>query len=139
MVNYWQLIHLHSFQCFHQGVKINNDGVIGEMLNYFPGGSCGKASAYNARDLGLIPGRGRSPGERNGNLLQCSCLENLTDGEAQKTTVHGVAKSWTRVSDFTFTFTLKRTRVWVTSEDLMHSIVTMVNTTVLYTSKLLRG
>ena len=90
MVNYWQLIHLHSFQWFHQGIKINNDGVIGEMLNDFPGA---QASAYNGRDLGSIPGRGRSPGERNGNLLQCSCLENLTDGEAQKTTVHGVAKS----------------------------------------------
>ena len=40
----------------------------------FPGGSAGKESAYNAGDLGLIPGLGRSPGERNGNSLQCSCL-----------------------------------------------------------------
>ena len=45
----------------------------------FPGGSDGKASAYNAGDLGSIPGLGRSPGEGNGNPLQYSCLENPTD------------------------------------------------------------
>ena len=49
---------------------------------YFPGGSDGKASAYNAGDLGLIPGSGRSPGEGNGNSLQYSCLENPMDGGA---------------------------------------------------------
>ena len=42
----------------------------------FPGGSGGKASAYNAGDAGSIPGSGRSPGEGNGNPLQYSCLEN---------------------------------------------------------------
>ena len=41
----------------------------------FPGGSDGKASVYNAGDLGLIPGSGRSPGEENGNPLQYYCLE----------------------------------------------------------------
>ena len=46
------------------------------------GGSDGKASAYNAGDLGSIPGSGRSPGEGNGNPLQYSCLENPMDGEA---------------------------------------------------------
>ena len=45
----------------------------------FPGGSDSKASAYNAGDPGSIPGLGRSPGEANGNPLQCSCLENPTD------------------------------------------------------------
>ena len=40
----------------------------------FPGSSDGKASAYNAGDLGSIPGSGRSPGEGNGNPLQYSCL-----------------------------------------------------------------
>ena len=39
-----------------------------------------KASAYNAGDLGWIPGSGRSPGEGNGNPLQYSCLENPMDG-----------------------------------------------------------
>ena len=48
--------------------------------NLFPGGSDGKASAYNAGDPGLIPGLGRSPGEGNGNPLQYSCLENPVDG-----------------------------------------------------------
>ena len=41
-----------------------------------------KASAYNAGDLGSIPGSGGSPGEGNGNPLQYSCLENPSDGEA---------------------------------------------------------
>ncbi|CAM9510333.1 unnamed protein product [Rangifer tarandus platyrhynchus] len=45
----------------------------------FPGGSDGKASAYNVGDLGSIPGLGRSPGEGNGNPLQYSCLENPMD------------------------------------------------------------
>jgi len=48
----------------------------------FPGGSDGKASAYNEGDPGSIPGLGRSPGEGNGNLLQYSCLGNPMDGEA---------------------------------------------------------
>ena len=49
------------------------------MLHIFPGGSDSKESACNAGDLGLIPGLERSPGEENGNLLQCSCLGNLMD------------------------------------------------------------
>ena len=61
--------------------------------------SDGKESACNAGDLGLIPGSGRSPGEGNGNPLQCSCLENPLDGGAWCATVHGVTKSQTRLSD----------------------------------------
>ena len=45
----------------------------------FPGGSDGKASAYNVGDLGSIPGSGRSPGEGHGSPLQYSCLENPMD------------------------------------------------------------
>ena len=71
----------------------------------FPGGSEVKASACNAGDLGSIPGSGRSPGEGNGNPLQYSCLENPMDGGAWWATVHGVAKSRTRLSDHTFTHT----------------------------------
>ena len=48
----------------------------------FPGGSDGKASVYNAGDLGSIPELGRFPGEGSGNPLQYSCLENPVDGEA---------------------------------------------------------
>ena len=72
----------------------------------FPGGSDGKASACNAGNLGLIPGSGRSPGEGNGNPLQYSCLENPMDRGAWWAAVHGVAKSWTRLSEFTFTLRL---------------------------------
>ena len=46
----------------------------------FPGCSDGKASVYNAGDLGSIPGLGRISREGNGNLLQYSCLENPMDG-----------------------------------------------------------
>ena len=45
----------------------------------FPGGSDGKTSVYNVRDLGLIPGLGRFPGERNDNPLQYTYLENPMD------------------------------------------------------------
>ena len=48
----------------------------------FPGRSDDKASVYNTRDPGLIPGLGRSPGEGNGSPLQYSCLENPMDGGA---------------------------------------------------------
>ena len=52
-----------------------------------------------AGDQGSIPGLGSSSGEGNGNPLQYSCLENSKDREAWRTTVHGVAKSQTRLSD----------------------------------------
>ena len=68
----------------------------------FPGGSEVKASACNAGELGSIPGLGRAPGEENGNPLQYSCLENPMDRGALWAIVHRVAKSQTRLSDFTF-------------------------------------
>ena len=64
----------------------------------------GKASAYNVGDPGSIPGSGRSPGEGKGNELQYPCLENPMKGGASLATVHGVAKSPTQLSDFTFFF-----------------------------------
>ena len=63
------------------------------------GGSDGKESAHDSGDLGLIPGWGRSPGEENGNLLQCSCLENSMDKGAWWATVYEIAKCQTRLSD----------------------------------------
>ena len=51
------------------------------------------ANAGDIRDVGSIPGSGRSPGEGNGNPLQYSCLENSTDRGAWWAIVHGVAKS----------------------------------------------
>ena len=65
-------------------------------------GSDGKEPACNVGDPGSIPGSGRSPGEGNGNPLQCSCLENAMDGGAWRAIGHGVAKSRARLSDFTF-------------------------------------
>ena len=53
--------YVYSIFCFIVFITFRND---------FPGGSDGKASAYNAGDLGSIPRLGRSPGEGNGNLLQ---------------------------------------------------------------------
>ena len=61
-------------------------------------------SACNAGDPGSIPGFRRSPGEGNGNSNQYSCLENPTDRGAWYAPVHGVTKSGTQLSDFTFTF-----------------------------------
>ena len=71
---------------------------IGSLLQYSwasPVAQLVKESACNVGDLGLIPGLGRTPGEGNGYSLQYSGLENSMD-----CTVHGVAKSWTRLSDF---------------------------------------
>ena len=64
-------------------------------------GSDGKESACNAGDPASIPGSGKSLGEGNGNPLQYSCLENPKEREAWQTTVHGVTKSQTRLSNST--------------------------------------
>ena len=69
---------LHSWVCLPHRAILH----FGNNLKGFPGGSDGKASAYNAGDPGSIPGLGRSPGEGNGNPLQYSCLEILMDGRA---------------------------------------------------------
>ena len=63
------------------------------MTTRFPGGSDGKESG----DLGSILGLGRSPGGGHGNPLQYSCLEKSMDRGAWSATVHGVAKSQTRL------------------------------------------
>ena len=53
------------------------------------------ANAGDTRDVGAIPGFGRSPGEGNGSLLHYSCLEKPMDKGAGWATVHRVIKSWT--------------------------------------------
>ena len=65
----------------------------------FPGVLDTKEFTCNAGGLGSILGTGRSPGEVNGYPLQYSCLENSMDRGDQQATVHGVAKSWTQLSD----------------------------------------
>ena len=67
-------------------------------MDCFPGGSAVKNLRVNVRDLrdmGLIPGSGKSPGEGNGNPFQFSYLENSMDSGDWQATVHGVAKRWT--------------------------------------------
>ena len=68
----------------------------------FPGGLDSKESACNAGDTGdagSVPGPGRSPGERNGNPLQYSCLGNPMDRGAWQAAVHEVAKNLTQLSN----------------------------------------
>ena len=86
---------------FHLWAVIN---IIYTWFQDFPGGSDSKASAYNTGDSGSIPGSGRSPGGGIGNPLQYCCLKYPMDGGACLAAVHRVAKSRTRLSDFTFTF-----------------------------------
>ena len=68
----------------------------------FPRWLSGKESACqvgDTREAGLIPGSERSSAEGNGNPLQYSCQENPVDRGAWWAIVHGVAKSWTQLSD----------------------------------------
>ena len=68
-------------------------------VNDLPRWLSGKESTCNAEDSGLIPGLGRYPGGRNGNPLQYSCHDNPMDRAALRATVHGVAKTQTKLSD----------------------------------------
>ena len=63
------------------------------------GSSAGKESACNAGELGSIPGLRRSPGGGHGNPLQNSCLRNPHGQRSLVGYIHGVTKSWTRLSD----------------------------------------
>ena len=84
----------------------------------FPGGSYSKESAYNAEDPGSIPGLGRSPGEGNGNSLQCSCLGNPMDGGAYRLQSMGsqrVGHDWATSLYFSFLYgpTLSHIHTWL--------------------------
>ena len=82
---FWMQLSLYCF--LFSNVSSGSYPIL--FIYVFPGGSDSKASAYNAGDLGSIPGLGRSPGEGNGNPLQYSCLENPMDGGTWWATVHG--------------------------------------------------
>ena len=72
------------------------------ILGSFPGDVVVKnlpATAGDTGDVGSIRKSIRSPGEGNGNPLQCSCLGNLIDRGVRQATVHRVAKSQTRLSN----------------------------------------
>ena len=60
-------------------------------------------NAGDVRDMGSIPGLGRSSGGGHGNLLQCSCLEHLPDRRVWRARVHRVAKSRTQLSNLVLT------------------------------------
>ena len=86
------------------GVRITVDGDCSLEIKrrlLFPSGSDGKESTCNTEDPGSIPGSGRSPGERNDNPLQYSCLENSMNREAWWAIVYGITKSQTQLSDLT--------------------------------------
>ena len=71
------------------------------------------ANTGDTRDVGLIPGSGRTLGAGNGNPLQYSCLENHMDRGAWQATVHGAKKSRTGLSDLAHThFVLEQHKVW---------------------------
>ena len=65
-----------------------------------PGGSEGNESACKERDLGSVPGSGRSPGGGHGHPLQCSCLENPMDKEPGRLQSTG-REEWTRLTRHT--------------------------------------
>ena len=72
----------------------------------FPGGAVVKNPPVNegdTRDAGSIPESGKSPGERNGNPLQYSCLENSMGRRAWQARAHGVTESWTQLNPNTHT------------------------------------
>ena len=73
----------------------NPEILMKKLIEYkgFPGGSVVKNLPPNARNLSLIPGSERYPGEGNGNLFQYSCLGNSTDRGAWQAIVLGVAES----------------------------------------------
>ena len=89
LINYLILSHFAYFQITHQF-----NTILG-----FSDGSDGKESAYNAGDVGLVPGSGVSPGEGNGKSFQCSCLGNRMNKGAWQATVHGSQKNQTRLRD----------------------------------------
>ena len=64
------------------------------LLQVFHGGSHSKESACQCRELGSVPGSGRSLGEGDVYPLQYSCLENPMDRKAWRTAVHNITKSW---------------------------------------------
>ena len=74
-------------------LKFNSKFKVLDVMLGFPNGSAVKDLPANSGDVGSIPELGRSPGGKNGNPPQCSCLENPMDRGAGWATVYGVAKT----------------------------------------------
>ena len=97
---WWAAVHGVSWsQTDMTEATMHTHTVIYTLLKSFPGGSDDKESTCNAGDPGLISGSRRSSGKGNGNTLQYSCCENPMHRGALWTTVNGVARSWTGLSD----------------------------------------
>ena len=73
--------------------------VIQHPLQSIPDGSVVKDMPANTGNSSSIPGSGRSSGEENGNSLQYPCVENLMERGTWWAAVHGVANSWTQLSE----------------------------------------
>ena len=86
LVGYWILHHL---KLFSHSLSLWLASLVELVVKNLP------ANAGDVRDVGLIPGSGRSPGGSSGNPLQYSFLENPMDRRASWVTVHWVTKSWT--------------------------------------------
>ena len=104
VVNFSLLGYLVNVLCIQWGFLSLAGGNSNELWSWvgLPWWLVGKESTCIVGDLGLIPELGRSPGEGTGYPLQYSGLENSMDRGAWQATVHGVAKSWTGLSDFHF-------------------------------------
>ena len=89
------IFECHTFLPFHTVHGVLKARTLKWFATSFPGGSDGEETVYNAGDLSLIPGQGRSPEEGNDYPLQYIFLENPMDRRAYWAAVHGVAKNQT--------------------------------------------
>ena len=89
----------------YKSLCLSQQSIYSPPYHDLPGGSDGKESAWNARDLGLILGLERSSGEGNDSPLQYACLDNPMERETWWVTVHGVTKS-DRTEQLTFSLSL---------------------------------
>ena len=92
-------LFLTYFMIISRSIHVAVNGIISFFFTGYPGGSVGKHLPAYVGDMGSIPGSGRSPGEGNGNPLQCSSLENSMNIGAWRAVVHGVPKIRTQLSN----------------------------------------
>ena len=85
-------VKIITFEVLYYWTEKKNHPQLSVFWKIFSGGSVVKNPPATAGGTGLIPGSGRSPGEGNGNPLECSCQKNPKDRGAWWATVHGVRK-----------------------------------------------
>ena len=97
----YELLHDFFFKkgnsIYESGLMVSLEKWVGEAMKVVLVVKNLPANTGDTREVGLIPGLGRSPGGGRGNLLQYSCLENPMDRGAWRATVPGVAKSRTQL------------------------------------------